>query len=165
MDFLAELARCDRETVVSAGNMERDHKWVIGYADWQTERNVIMDKLHETMVKFSGGTTSSSKASDFRYIPTEAMVRLANRFALGVQKRPDGTAWNALSHNQDCLKDKDFILERISHVIDHALKLRDKIQAQAPLGDDDAGAIIWAGAFLCCATKALADLDSEASQK
>jgi len=118
------------------------------------------------MVKFSGGKGSSSAQPRFELVPTEALVRLVERFELGIERRPDGSAWNALSGNQEVLVDRDFILNRIGHLIGHALRLRDKVSTGKPLGDDDAGAIIWAGAFLCCATKALAEgLDSKAAAK
>lgn len=109
-------------------------------------------------VDLAGGKVSSSEIYGFHLIPYEAMVRLAQRFDLGVVRKGD-KAWNATTHNQEVLTSKDFILHRISHVIGHAMKLRDKIVAGVdPLaGDDDASAVIWGGAFLCAATKAVSD--------
>jgi len=99
------------------------------------------------------GNVLSTKCPGFHLIPTEALIRLANRFQLGIDKKGKG-AWNALSDNQSCLTNKELILERIAHTIDHCLKLRDKIQNNKDLeSDDDSGAISWAGAFFCCATK------------
>ena len=109
-------------------------------------------------VPMAGGAVTSSKIPRLDYIPTEASVRLAERFEKGVERKGIDKAWNALSKDQQVLTDIPFILERIGHVKYHADKLRDKILAGTPLsGDDDAGAIAWGGAFLCCATKALAD--------
>ncbi len=106
-------------------------------------------------IPYADGKVSSSPCPAFILIPTEAMIRLAARFKLGEERKGD-KAWNALSNNQDALENKDWILERINHVIHHCLKLRDKIKRDAPIeGDDDAAAIAWSGMFLCCATKAL----------
>lgn len=114
--------------------------------------------MADDMVKFAGGKVTSSKVPPFHLIPLEAQVRLAWRFQTGIDRRPDGTAWNACSKNQEVLLDQAFVLDRISHVIKHANLLRDKIIAGTPMeGDDDAGAIAWCGAFFCCATRAMAD--------
>lgn len=103
---------------------------------------------------------SSSKIPRIDLIPTEAIVRLAERFQLGVERKGD-KAWNVTTDNQAAIMDREFILARIAHVIYHALKLRDKvISGEDPLkagGDDDAGAIIWGGAFLCEVTKRMND--------
>jgi len=108
-------------------------------------------------VAMAGGAVSSSELPSLHLIPTEALVRLAQRFDLGVVRKKE-KAWNAISLNQQVLADREFILHRIGHVIIHAMKLRDKLLGAAvDDGDDDAGAIAWAGAFLCCATKALKD--------
>jgi hypothetical protein len=118
-----------------------------------TRYNIMPDKTDSPEIVM--GKVSSSKIPGFHLIPTEALVRLALRFDVGVERKKE-LAWNALTANQDMLTNKEFILHRIGHVINHAQKLRDKIVAgTSDLGDDDAGAIIWAGAFLCCATKAL----------
>ena len=107
-------------------------------------------------VPFAGGKVTSSAVPHFHLIPTESLIRLARRFELGVQRKGSG-AWNALTQNQEILTDEEFALERISHVIAHANKLRDKIVNGLPFDDDDdAGAISWAGAYLACATQAMA---------
>ncbi len=109
-------------------------------------------------VPMAGGVVTSSKIPALHLIPTEALLRTAARFELGIERKGADKAWNACSENQSCLSDKQFVLDRIGHVILHALSLRDKVLRNAPLdGDDDAGAIAWSGAFLCCATKALDD--------
>ena len=110
-------------------------------------------------VSMAGGLVTSSAIPGFHRIPTEAMRRLAARFDYGVERKGEDKAWNACSNNQVVLTNKAFILERIGHVINHALKLRDKIVSgkSGMDGDDDAGAVIWGGAFLCSATKALSE--------
>lgn len=103
-------------------------------------------------IPMAGGLASSSVCPPYHLVPTVGMKMLAERFQAGVDRKGD-KAWNAVSSNQACLKDKAFVIERISHIIDHAMKLRDKLQADdvaAMKEDDDAGAITWAGIFLCC---------------
>lgn len=112
--------------------------------------------MADNQIHFAKGKASSSKCPPFHLIPAEGERRIAARFQLGIDNRPDGTAWNACSSNQECLTDRKFVLDRIAHVIDHAHKLRDKVIAGRPMdGDDDAAAIGWAAHFLCCATQAL----------
>jgi hypothetical protein len=63
-------------------------------------------------------------------------------------------SWNARSENQDCLQDKEFVISRIVHVINHAYVLLDKVMGKMEDdGDDDAAAIAWNGIFLCEATE------------
>ncbi len=104
-------------------------------------------------VEMAGGIAASSKGPPLHLIPTVAMEKLAERFAKGIERKGD-KSWNALSDNQECLLDREFAIERLSHVIHHALVLRDKLKAadaQAIAEDDDAGAIAWGGMFLLCA--------------
>lgn len=108
-------------------------------------------------IPMAGGVVSSSKQPRIDLLPTELFFRAAARFELGIERKAD-KAWNALSANQSCLTDKEFVLDRIGHGIGHLLKLRDKVLAGKPMeGDDDAGAVAWTAAFLCCATRALAE--------
>ncbi len=120
-------------------------------------------RSNDAQVHFAGGKASSSKAgAPYHLIPTISNKRIAQRFQLGIDRRPDGTAWNAISENQECLVDKAFVYDRITHVIEHAQNLRDKIAAGKPMeGDDDAAAIGWASHFLCCATDALSKIGQE----
>ncbi len=95
---------------------------------------------------------SSSKQPMTHLIPTVAMVRTAQIFELGKLIKKE-KAWNATSTNQDCLMDKEFLLDRISHIINHALKLRDKILVGDMMdGEDDAASIVFGGMLLICAT-------------
>jgi hypothetical protein len=116
-------------------------------------------------VLMAGGIAASTPGPAFHLIPTVALERIAERFQLGIIRKGD-KAWNALSTNQACLLDKDFVIERISHIIHHALKLRDKLNAQdvpALLSDDDASAMAWGAIFLVCATEAITkDVQNEA---
>ncbi len=112
-------------------------------------------------IPFAGGKVSSSKSPRFELIPTVALVRLADRFELGLERKAD-KAWNAMTPNQEVLQDRAFVLSRIAHVISHALKLRDKVIAGGVMGDDDAAAILWGGAFLVCASAAKVPLNCSA---
>ena len=108
-------------------------------------------------IPMAGGIAASSPCPPFHLIPTIGLIGLAERFQKGIERKGD-KSWNAVSSNQACLKDKAFAIERLSHVIDHATKLRDKLQADdisAMQDDDDAGAIAWAGIFLYCVVDGL----------
>jgi hypothetical protein len=110
---------------------------------------------HPDQVLMAGGRAASSKIPHFHLIPTVALERLAERCELGERRKP-GKAWNATSANQEVLLDREWLIERLSHVIYHAMKLRDKLVAGTPVdGDDDAGAIMWGGMFAICATDAM----------
>jgi len=122
-----------------------------------------LDKLrqeHPPQTLMAGGKVASTKGPSFHLIPTIALVRLAERFELGEERKGD-KAWNATSKNQECLLDKAWLIERCSHIIHHTLKLRDQLAGleadESPV--DNASAIAWGGVFLICATEALASKD------
>ena len=162
---------CDKEavTVQHLTCIDKDH--CLEHSNEQ-ERQHIMSERQSLLVgdfrrpvgstiAFAGGKATSSKIPRFDLIPREALVRLADRFKAGIERHKE-KAWNALSDNQECLQDVDMILARVGHVIDHATKLRDMlVQCGAVksgslgstefIGDDDAAAILWGGAFLVCA--------------
>lgn len=111
----------------------------------------------------AGGKIASSISPAFHLIPSVAITALANRCKLGVERKAD-KAWNATTNNQECLTDRELILHRIGHVIDHAWKLRDKLihadaenDIEALNTDDDAAAVMWGGMFLVCAIDAVRD--------
>ncbi len=118
---------------------------------------------HPEQVPMAGGKVASSKGPPFHLIPTVALVGLAERFALGEERKGD-KAWNAGSNNQECLKDKDFLIERCSHIIHHAMKMRDILvgKKQEETLYENAGAVAWAGAFFLCAAEALKEEAKEA---
>lgn len=90
-------------------------------------------------------TPASEPALDL--IPRAALKSLQDRFALG-QQRYGVKAWNS-SSNQEALDNTEWVIDRLRHGIAHAalaiLKLQDPSLDD---GDDDAGAIMWAGALL-----------------
>lgn len=120
----------------------------------------MMNSKHPEQVLMAGGKAASSKGPPLHLIPTEALVGLAERFELGVIRKGDNS-WNAVSKNQAILTDKEFLIERCSHIIHHALKLRDQLVRGELPGEetikDNAGAVAWGGAFMLCAAKALAE--------
>jgi len=114
---------------------------------------------HPPQVLMAGGKVASTKGPAYHLIPTAALNKLAERFELGIERKGD-KAWNATSNNQDCLTDKDLLIERCSHIIHHALKLRDQLQDSSRGEEsiqDNAAAVMWGGAFLVCAGNALAN--------
>lgn len=105
------------------------------------------------------GKVLSTKGPALHLIPMEALVGLADRFEKGVERKGEG-AWNALSANQECLVDREFLLDRISHLITHALKFRDQLVRGVKPDEesmyDNAGAVAFGGALLLCAAKEVA---------
>jgi len=110
-------------------------------------------------VTHASGLVSSSRVPPFHYITTHSLERLAARCQLGVDRRPDGTSWNAMKpeKTEDVAHDTEAIMDRIDHGIKHLLLLRDKIVTGAdPLADDDdAAAVLWCAMFLCEITRVL----------
>lgn len=106
------------------------------------------------------GSLSSSKIPNLKLITTHFLHRVAARCDLGIERKGD-KAYNALSpHTDENLKNLDFAIERCSHVIGHALNLRDKLAKakhgqKFDLGDDDPAAIGWNAMYLCEVTRAL----------
>ena len=111
---------------------------------------------HPVQIAMAGGKAASSVGPPFHLIPTAALTHLANRFQKGIERKGD-KAWNALSNNQECLTDKEFVIERMSHIIHHALKLRDQIRFGVQPGDEsmteNAAAMAWGGIFAICAAE------------
>lgn len=113
---------------------------------------------HPVQIPMAGGKAASSAGPPFHLIPTSALTHLANRFQKGIERKGD-KAWNALSNNQECLTDRAFVIERMSHVIHHALKLRDQLQFGVQAGDEsmteNAAAMAWGGVFAICAAEVI----------
>ena len=86
---------------------------------------------------------SSSKVPRLDYVSLTALRRLAKRYATGLTKH------GKYNYKQG-LTDKEYILERCAHVIEHAYKYIEVLEGQrVDDGDDNAAAIMWGGAFLC----------------
>ena len=106
------------------------------------------------VLKHSSGMVST-KIPPFHLIPRAALIALARRFGRGVRIKGDG-AWNATSAKQSAvMQDRDFLIERLGHVIDHATAAIARLNGSLPplsaeeIGDGgDAGAIMFGGALL-----------------
>lgn len=127
-----------------------NHEWIKGDRKeievtseyTQTGINIMEDKkLHP-----SGAT--SSHCPDYAQIPMQAMNALAARFELGEQKHGRDNWRNGLH-------DKSYVIERLNHCIRHAYHLINKLEGKMAWDgvEDDAGAILWAGAFAAVATE------------
>jgi hypothetical protein len=111
----------------------------------------------EDQVSHAGGKVLSTPVPPYHLIPKVVLDRLAARFALGLAKK-GSKSWHAGSDNQGVLLDSDYAVERLDHVIKHAMVLREKLVARDYDGlseDDDAAAICWGGAFAIAVTDAL----------
>jgi hypothetical protein len=81
-------------------------------------------------------------------IPGNAINSLEKRFEKGIENYGE-RAWNAWSHNQEILDNDAWVIDRLRHAISHCALALAKIQdPRLEDGDDDAGAIMWAGAML-----------------
>jgi hypothetical protein len=106
----------------------------------------LVTKNDPAQLVFKSGA-AGSKIPRYELIPYRAMDRIADRFEHGLAKHKE-KSWNALS-SQDCLSDREWVIARASHAIDHAKKLIAKLTGQAEWDeDDDAAAIAWAGVCL-----------------
>jgi hypothetical protein len=97
----------------------------------------------------------SSLAPRFDLLPRRALERVAARYEKGLP-RYGRNNW------RKGLTDKDYIVERIAHVIGHCYKLIEKLESPVVLkhlnADDDAGAIGWGGLFVC---EALCEMEAQ----
>ncbi len=101
-------------------------------------------------IAFAGGG-SSSHAPRFDLIPRKALIAFAGILEEGVRQKGE-FAYNALSNNQDVMKNRDFIINRLAvHGIDHITKAVEEIVTGVKTGENHAGAIMFAGMCLACA--------------
>lgn len=105
----------------------------------------------EEKLEFKSGTTSTKQVR-LSLIPHNGLINAAKRFELGIERHGE-KAWNNLSPNQAALQDREWLIDRCSHAIEHAYRLIDylsgkptKINELDPLGDS--GAIAWCGLVL-----------------
>lgn len=97
---------------------------------------------------FKSGATST-KQPRLSLIPHKGLVNAAVRFELGLERHGAG-AWNNLSKDQGALEDIDWLIERVSHAIEHAYCLLDSLKTKGITkeGLGDAGALAWCGLTL-----------------
>lgn len=101
--------------------------------------NIQQDDRHI----FPSGAMSSGQKPRYDLIPLWALKRIAARFQLGARKY-------GVDNWQKGLQDRDFILDRINHAIEHLYILRDHVQggAIASPSDDDAAAVVLNAIFV-----------------
>jgi len=115
-----------------------------------------------SLVTLQCGATAS-EAPEFHYIPIQALIRLAKRFADGAKKH-EPFGWMRGLVGRPSLPPRpspevEYMLARSNHVIFHALKFQAKLQGLLPQdGDDDAAAIMWGGAVLSELQAAMEDI-------
>jgi hypothetical protein len=95
----------------------------------------------------SFGTAASTKIPRYELIPKAALMSLASRFEKGIERHAE-KAWNALSPNYESALTKEWVTARLAHAIDHAYNALLKLQNGIDDGEDDAGALMFAGAVL-----------------
>lgn len=107
----------------------------------------------DTIDIYADSKIVSTKIPHLHMIPTISLLKLAERFELGKLRKGD-KSWSAVTPNQEVLQNREWLIERLSHVMLHALKLRDKLVANDVAGmqdDNDAAAIAWGGCMLIAA--------------
>lgn len=108
--------------------------------------------MNPEKITFESGVTST-KQPRLSLIPHSGLVNAAKRFELGLERHGE-QSWNNLSQNQVALEDRDWLIERCSHAIEHLYCLIDFLKPglansgnlEAALGD--AGAVAWCGLML-----------------
>jgi hypothetical protein len=99
------------------------------------------ERLHDTPNTPNTPQAKTSACPSFDQIPLSALIALAKRYELG-EKKYGRDNW------RKSLTDKMYVVERLNHVIMHAKTLQGKLLGEIPWDeDDDAGAILWGGAF------------------
>lgn len=137
------------EAVNVANTLEDSVRRAASYAQ-SGDNNKVDGGAGPGVVSFSSGVQSTD-VPPFHLIPTVALVEIANRFKLGVERKGD-KAWNAISSNQECLADDKFIIDRVGHAMLHLMRLRDAlISGVVDEIVDDAAAVAWSGVFFICA--------------
>jgi hypothetical protein len=122
------------------------------YAHLYQEDN-ISKRVEDSTITFASGAISTN-ALHFEYIPLSALEALAKRMGRGVRIKGKEGTWNATS-NLKIAEDKEFVINRLSHGIDHCYKAIARIIGSLPECDEqetedggDAGAIMFAGTLL-----------------
>jgi hypothetical protein len=101
--------------------------------------------MARTLKHKSGALSSREPRMDL--IPYSALVRLSRRYEKGLRRYGKDNWRNGLTS-------PSYVVERLSHTINHCYHLIDQIEGRRPWGDDDhAAAIMWGGAFAVAATE------------
>ena len=98
-------------------------------------------------------STTSTKMAPIHLIPFKAIECLAERMQLGADLKGD-RAWNLGANYKAPLMDRDFVIDRLQHVVKHAMHAIAALKTDSCLFEDgpwdDAGAIMFGGALLAC---------------
>lgn len=89
-------------------------------------------------VIFQSGASRSEYKPAYHHIPASALRRLAQRYALGIEKHGEHNWLRGGS-------DSAYLAQVFNHIVDHLLLYRDGIDAN----DDHLGAAMWGIAALC----------------
>ena len=97
---------------------------------------------------FSSGAKSSGKMPRFDLIPWDIFAsRLAARYELGSLKYGEGN-W------EKGLADREFVLDRANHMLNHAHRVVEQIRVgRVNMTDDDLAAVIWGAICLMAAQR------------
>lgn len=119
-----------------------------------------------TKRSFSSGATST-KQIRLSLIPHQGLLNAALRFELGLEKHGP-SAYNALSETNSCLLDREWLIERCSHAIEHLYTMIDNLKntnIKISACQNDAGAVAWCGLVLGEAAYQPKDSRSEDANK
>jgi len=111
------------------------------------EANAKVDLSDKRIFK-SGAT--STRQPRLSLIPHRGLVNVAERFELGLVEHGSG-AYNALSNGTSkCLSDRDWLIERCSHAIEHAYSMIDLLKSDRGMLEIKTDLAIHAGAVGWC---------------
>lgn len=116
--------------------------------------------MKKSVEVLSIGTAASTKIPRYELIPKPALAALASRFEVGVERHKE-KAWNSLSPNFDTALTREWVIARLAHAVDHAYNALAKLHSGVEDGEDDAGAIMFAGSVLACYKSAAKAASSE----
>lgn len=112
-----------------------------------TELRSLQERSEKTHA-FSSGARSSGQLPPFHLIPWGIFAaRLAARYGLGSSKYGEGN-W------EKGLTDRDFVLDRANHMLDHAHKAVEEMRLGIVTDDDNLAAVIWGAICLMAAQHA-----------
>ena len=96
----------------------------------------------------ASGAKSSKKSVSYHLIPWHIFAaRLANRYQLGADTYGEGNWMKGLG-------DRDYVMERANHFLEHAHAAVEQVRTGTPITDDHIAAAIWGAIFLMAAQQA-----------
>jgi len=105
---------------------------------------------------FSSGAKSSGKLPRYDLIPWDIFAkRLADRYELGSKKYGEGNWQLGIAKF-----DREFLLDRANHMLDHAHRAVEVIRADGIMTDDDLAAVIWGAICLMLAQEEVLETET-----